>query len=107
MGNSKGSSDTGNGRTRGATDHRWCVYILQCADGALYTGMTSNLRRRYQEHLSSTSHYTGYNPPRRIAYTEYVRTRPDAARRERQLKGWTRRKKLALIAGDLGLLKRL
>ena len=52
-------------------------------------------------------HYTRTNPPLRVAFTELHPTRASAEVRERQLKRWTRRKKQALIAGDLALLKRL
>ena len=85
----------------------WCIYILECKNKALYTGVTSDLERRYKEHLKKTFHYTGYNPPRKILYTESFRTKSEVLKREKQIKGWTRRKKLALIKGDLELLKKL
>ena len=85
----------------------WHVYILECEDKAFYTGMTNDLERRFKEHCSKTSHYTGYNPPTRIAYKEVFEFKSNAAKRETQIKGWTRKKKLALIQGDLALLKKL
>jgi predicted GIY-YIG superfamily endonuclease len=84
----------------------WHVYILECMDGSLYTGVTTDLKRRLKEHRAKTTHYTSYNPPRQTVYAESFSTRPDALKREAQIKGWTRRKKLALIAGDLPSLKR-
>ena len=85
----------------------WYLYILQCRDNSLYTGITNNLERRFKEHLKKTTHYTGYNPPIKILYKEIYQYKSEALKRETQIKGWTRKKKLALIKGDLGLLKRL
>jgi putative endonuclease len=85
----------------------WYVYILECKDKSLYTGVTNNLDRRLKEHLKKTSHYTGYNPPRKILYTKLFSTKSKVTKREKQIKGWTRRKKLALIEGNLDLLKKL
>jgi putative endonuclease len=85
----------------------WHVYILECKNKLLYTGTTNDVERRFREHLKKTSHYTGYNPPSKILYTESFPTKTQALKRERQIKGWTRRKKLALIAGGLDLLKEL
>ena len=85
----------------------WYVYILKCKNGALYTGITNDLERRFKEHHKNTTHYTSYNPPLKILYQEGFPTRSQAARRESQIKGWTREKKLALISRDMQLLKRL
>ena len=85
----------------------WQVYILECKDGAFYTGITSNLERRFKEHLKKTTHYTGYNPPLKVIYKESAPNRSQALKRESQIKKWTRKKKLALIKGDFELLKRL
>ena len=86
----------------------WCVYILLCRDGRYYVGATKNLARRCGEHFTGRGgHYTKCNPPIRLVYTEQLPSREQAEVRERQIKGWTRRKKDALIAGDLKLLKRL
>ena len=85
----------------------WYVYTLECRNKALYTGITNNLDRRFREHLKKTTHYTGYNPPLKILYKERFSTKSKAMKREAQIKGWTRRKKLALIEGDWELLKKL
>jgi putative endonuclease len=85
----------------------WYVYILECKDKSLYTGITNNLERRFQEHHKNTTRYTSYNPPIRIVCKEPFPTKSKAAKREAQIKGWTRKKKLDLINGDLKLLKRL
>lgn len=85
----------------------WWVYILLCEDNAYYVGLTHDLDRRWQEHLTGRGgHYTRTNRPVRMAFAEPHPTRAAAERRERQLKGWTRRKKEALIAGDMQALKR-
>lgn len=85
----------------------WYVYILQCEDGAYYTGLTTDLERRLREHREGTTHYTGYNPPVGVMYVEPFQTKVEAERRETQIKRWSRAKKAALVRGDLSLLRRL
>lgn len=87
--------------------NQWYVYILECKNKALYTGVTNNLERRFKEHHKKTTHYTSYNPPIKIVYKESFLTKPQALKREAQIKGWARKKKLALIEGNLELLKKL
>ncbi|MFA5098288.1 MAG: GIY-YIG nuclease family protein [Candidatus Margulisiibacteriota bacterium] len=82
------------------------LYILQCTNGSLYTGITNNLERRFNEHFSGKGcKYTIANPAKKMRYTEKFETRSEAAKREAQIKGWTRTKKLALIKGHKGILK--
>jgi predicted GIY-YIG superfamily endonuclease len=96
--NGEGMSETGV----------WHVYILQCRDGAYYIGITNDLARRWSEHSTGRGgHYTKCNPPVRLVFKELHASRSSAAAREKQLKGWTRRKKEAMIAGELVLLKNL
>ena len=86
----------------------WFVYILECADQSLYTGMTSNITRRLEEHNSHRGgHYTRCFGQVKLLWSEEHPDQFSAAKRERQLKGWTRLKKLALIEGNLILLKKL
>jgi predicted GIY-YIG superfamily endonuclease len=86
----------------------WHVYILLCHDGAYYIGCTGDLPRRLAEHFTGRGgHYTKTNPPVRLVYSEHFPDRPSAKAREQQLKGWTRRKKQALIDGNTNLLKLL
>ncbi|OGY98066.1 MAG: hypothetical protein A3A43_03085 [Candidatus Liptonbacteria bacterium RIFCSPLOWO2_01_FULL_56_20] len=75
------------------------VYILECADGSLYVGCTNNLERRLEQHNDSKwgSHYTKIRRPVTLVYSEHFETLVEARRRERELKGWRREKKLALI----------
>ena len=86
----------------------WFVYILRCADNTLYIGVTNDLANRLVKHKEgSASHFTASRRPLKLAYFEAYRSRDEAFERERQLKGWTRAKKEALIAGDRNLLKAL
>ena len=84
------------------------LYILRCADNSLYIGSTSNLEQRIKKHfLEWGSQYTRIHKPIELVYTEEYTTNPEAFQRERQLKGWSRAKKEALIAGNFDLLKEL
>ena len=85
----------------------WHVYIVECKNGSFYTGVSTDPLRRLQEHQHTGSHYTSYNPAMKLVYTERLTDQSSALKREAQIKGWTRKKKLALIAGDQALLKRL
>lgn len=71
---------------------------MECKGGTLYTGMTKDLERRFKEHLSGKSRYTSYNQPVCLVYKEEYPTRSEAAKREAEIKSWTRVRKLALIA---------
>ena len=76
----------------------WFVYILRCADGTLYTGITNDLAARLGKHNDGTaSKYTRSRTPVVVARTERVATRGAALRREARIKRMTRREKLLLI----------
>lgn len=76
------------------------VYILECADGSLYTGITTDVARRFEEHQKGTaSHYTSARRAVRVAYSEEQPTRSAALKREVAIKKLPREEKLALIAG--------
>jgi len=84
------------------------VYILRCSDNTLYVGHTDDLGARLQVH--NDGHATKYTAARRpvcLAYSESFSTQAEAITRERQLKRWSAKKKEALIAGDLAILKQL
>jgi putative endonuclease len=84
------------------------VYILRCSDSTLYTGWTTDLADRLRAHKAGRgAKYTAGRRPVTIAYSEALESRSAAQKRESQLKGWTRAKKEALIAGDLKGLHRL
>ncbi|MCH8989057.1 MAG: GIY-YIG nuclease family protein [Chloroflexi bacterium] len=77
------------------------VYILRCSDASYYTGHTDKLEARLSAHEQGTIHgYTQKRRPVRLVFTEELPTRQDAIARERQIKGWSRAKKEALIARD-------
>ena len=74
------------------------VYILECRDRSLYTGITTDLKRRLAEHRQGKgAHYTAAHPPRRIVYRERKRNRSTALKREAEIKKLSRAAKLALI----------
>ena len=76
----------------------YSVYIIQCDDNSLYAGVTSDIGRRLKEHKSAYgSWHTKLHKPIRVLYTEEYKTRLEALRREKQIKGWRREKKLNLI----------
>ena len=80
-------------------DKQWIVYILQCSDGTLYTGITHNLSRRLTAHNSGKgAKYTRCRRPVSIAYTEPCADKSHALRREFQIKQLNRSEKLALCS---------
>jgi len=82
------------------------VYILRCADQSLYVGYTRNIDRRVETHNAGRgAAFTSKRRPVVLAYAEPHDSETAALRRERQLKGWTREKKEALVRGDLASLK--
>jgi len=76
------------------------VYILECNNGCLYTGITNDIKRRMEEHFSKKGcRYTVANPPKKLKYTEKHPSRSSASKREAQIKKLPRKNKLALIKG--------
>ncbi|MDP3791395.1 MAG: GIY-YIG nuclease family protein [Candidatus Omnitrophota bacterium] len=83
----------------------WHVYIIQCADDTPYTGTTTDIPRRVNEHNSSKGgNYTRIRNPVKLVYKEDHPNRSEALKREAQIKRWTKQKKLALITGDTSSL---
>lgn len=78
----------------------WHTYILKCKGGFLYTGVTTDIERRFKEHRAKKARFTSYNPPEKIVYRESFASRSEALKREAEIKTWTRKKKMALIAGQ-------
>ena len=85
------------------------VYILLCSDGSYYVGVTNSIESRFARHQSgyNISCYTYSRRPLELKYLEVFESISSAITREKQIKRWTRRKKEALINGDLNLLKAL
>jgi len=76
----------------------YLVYILKCGDQSLYTGITTDLKRRFAEHKAGTaSRYTSSKRAVKIVYTEQHPDRSSASKREAEIKSWRRDKKLDLI----------
>ena len=81
-------------------NRNWVLYILECCDGTLYTGITSDLCRRLSEHQSGTgAKYTKGRSPVKLIYTEEYGSRSDASKREVEVKRMSRGDKL-LLAGS-------
>lgn len=77
----------------------WFCYLLRCADGTLYCGMTNDLGKRLQSHnAGKASKYTRVRLPVEMLYTEACPDRSAALKREMQIKALTRQSKLNLIA---------
>jgi predicted GIY-YIG superfamily endonuclease len=76
----------------------WFVYILRCADGSLYTGITKDLIRRCEQHNAGTaSRYTRGRLPVSVVYQEPQATRSLASKREAAIKAMSRQGKESLI----------
>ena len=79
----------------------WYVYILQCGDGTLYTGSTTDVERRLAVHQKGRgAKYTRSRQPLTLVYREPQPNRSAALRREAAIKRLSRREKLALIAAE-------
>ena len=77
------------------------VYLLECADGSYYVGHTDDLARRMAQHdAGEIEGYTQERRPVRLMWSQETATREEALAAEMRLKGWSRAKKQALIAGD-------
>ncbi|MBN2712861.1 MAG: GIY-YIG nuclease family protein [Planctomycetes bacterium] len=85
------------------------VYILQCSDGSYYTGHTDDLERRIVEHSQGEymGCYTYSRRPVRLVFSQEFGSREEALASEMQIKGWSRKKKEALIRCDWEEISRL
>ena len=74
------------------------VYLIQCEGGSIYTGITTDLERRFKEHSDKVGgHYTRAHKVEKILYTEKYPTRSEALKREAEIKKLRREEKLKLI----------
>lgn len=81
----------------------WFVYMLRCADGTLYTGITTDIDRRLAEHNGEGglgARYTRSRRPVILAYSEPAASRAEASRREAAIKQLDRMRKLALCGTE-------
>ena len=85
------------------------LYIVLCGDGSYYTGITNDFTRRIYEHNHKNDpfSYTNKRKPVILLYYEVYVSPMEAIRREKQIKGWGRAKKEALINGNVNRLKSL
>ena len=84
------------------------VYLLQCADQSYYVGHTDELEKRLLQHKrGEVGGYTSTRRPVRVIFTQEFASREEALAAERQIKGWSRRKKAALARGDWSEMSRL
>lgn len=74
------------------------VYIIECKDGTFYTGITTDVCRRFKEHvLGKGGAYTRSRKVKKVLYTEKLKTRSDALKREIEIKNLSRQNKFNLI----------
>jgi putative endonuclease len=84
------------------------MYILECSDGSYYTGSTWHLKQRIAEHSSGMgANYTKKHLPVKLVYAEEYNRIDEAFYREKQIQGWSKRKKQALIDGEYEILPKL
>ena len=84
------------------------MYILLCDDGSYYTGSTNNLELRLQQHFAGEgANHTKKHPPVELLYYEEFDRIDEAFNREKQVQGWSRKKKEALINREYGKLPEL
>lgn len=80
----------------------WCVYLIECRNGAWYAGITNNLDARYAAHVAGKgARYTRANPPVRLLGSRPFADRSEASRAEWAVKRLPRAKKLAWLVGSV------
>ena len=74
------------------------IYLIECSDKSIYTGITTDVVWRFNEHKTGIGgHYTSSKQVVKVLYTEQYSTRSEALKREVQIKSWRKEEKLALI----------
>ncbi|OGN19395.1 MAG: hypothetical protein A3A29_00380 [Candidatus Ryanbacteria bacterium RIFCSPLOWO2_01_FULL_47_79] len=77
------------------------VYLILCKDKSIYTGITTDVKRRFAEHQAGKGgHYTRAKKVVKVLYSEPQKTRGQALKREAEIKRWSRKEKLALAKAD-------
>ena len=87
--------------------NRFCTYIVLCIDGSFYTGVTSRLEKRIAEHNSNKfpRAYCHIRRPVKLVFVRRFSKPKEAISFEKQIKRWSRAKKIALITDDIEKLK--
>ena len=80
---------------------RYYVYIIRCADDYIYVGLTRDIEKRLKQHRDGLCRNTKNRRPLNLVYNEIFLDKLEAARREREIKGWNRMKKELLIRNSL------
>jgi len=76
----------------------WYVYIIKCSDSSYYTGISTNVNRRTKEHNGKKGAKSLFGKlPVALVYKEKAKNQVEAAKREREIKGWSHLKKEALV----------
>ncbi len=84
-------------------EKEWTVYILECGDGTLYTGITDDLERRLRAHAEGRgAKYTRGRGPLKLRHREAAPDKSTALKREREIKGLRRREKMEIIRKSEG-----
>lgn len=92
------TAETRNEKMKKTSSDPWFVYVIRCADGSLYTGITKDVKRRCQQHNNGTaSRYTRSRLPTKLVWQEAHPSQNSALKREAAIKAMTRRQKIALI----------
>ncbi|OOG79241.1 GIY-YIG nuclease family protein, partial [Algoriphagus sp. A40] len=89
--------------------NRFFVYILKCSDSSYYTGVTNSIERRFSEHQEGIDQtcYTFKRRPLELVFVQEFMEIKEAIAFEKQIKGWSRKKKEAIIVDNWSLLKSL
>ncbi len=97
-----GADWTGDARSVIPTKMNWIVYILECSDNTLYTGITTDIKRRMAEHENGTgAKYTKGRGPFKVVYSELQPTMSHALKREAEIKSLNRSAKQKLASWSL------
>lgn len=100
----EGLVEPDEGRVKFKNIIMYYVYLMRCKDGTIYTGITTNVKRRFEEHKNGRGgHYTSSHKVEKILYTEKYETRGEALKREAEIKRWHREKKQKLINGEMNM----
>ena len=93
-------------RKKTAKEQPWFLYILECGDKTLYTGISNNVEKRFKNHCAGKgARYTKTHLPLKLMYVEKCKNRHDAILREIVVKKLSRLKKLMLISQSLEITK--
>ena len=80
---------------------RWYVYVVRCADGSLYTGISTDVPARVAAHNAGRgARYTRSRRPVELLHTETKRSQSTALKREAAIKAWPRARKLTLVSAE-------